>query len=143
IARWPGKIAAGSESNHISAFWDMYPTLAELASVEAPEGDGISFVPTLLSSGSQLEHDYLYWEFHERGGRLAARQGDWKAVRYEVLENPDSPLELYDLSQDIGEENNVASEHPEVVARMEEILQNARTPSPVFTFDQGTYLGAQ
>ncbi|WKN44668.1 arylsulfatase [Tunicatimonas pelagia] len=143
IARWLGKIAAGSESDHVSAFWDVYPTLAELANTESPEGDGVSFVPTLLDSGSQPQHDYLYWEFHEKGGRLAVRQGDWKAVRYNVLENPDSPLELYDLSQDIGEENNVASEHPEVVAEMEEVLKNARTPSPVFTFDQGTYLGAQ
>ncbi|MGB3587564.1 MAG: hypothetical protein WBA23_13540, partial [Tunicatimonas sp.] len=89
------------------------------------------------------KHEYLYWEFHERGGRLAVRQDNWKAVRYDVLENSDSPLELYNLTKDIGEKNNVATEHPEVVAQMQEILQNARTPSSVFTFDQGTFLEAK
>jgi len=143
IARWPGKIAPGSESDHVSAFWDVYPTVAELVNSEAPEGDGVSFAPTLTGESNQPEHEYLYWEFHERGGRLAARQGKWKAVRYDVLEDPDGPLELYNLSEDIGEENNVAAEHPEVVAEMEEILRNARTPSEVFAFGQGTYLDAQ
>ncbi len=142
IARWTGQIGAGSESNHVSAFWDVYPTVAELAGIEKLQGDGVSFAPTLTGVLNQPEHDYLYWEFHERGGRIAVRQGDWKAVRYNVLTEPDGPLELYNLAEDIGEENNVAAEHPDVVAQMEEILQNARTPSPVFTFDQGTYLGS-
>ncbi len=143
IARWSGTITEGSESDHISAFWDVYPTLAELANADVPESDGISFVPTLTGNAAQPKHEYLYWEFHERGGRLAVRQDNWKAVRYDVLENPDSPLELYNLTKDIGEKNNVATEHPEVVAQMQEILQNARTPSSVFTFDQGTFLEAK
>lgn len=142
IARWPGKIPAGSESQHISAFWDLYPTFAEIA--EAPlqkEVDGISMLPTLMGEEGQEEHEYLYWEFHERGGRVAVRKGDWKAVRYEVLENPDGPLELYNLAEDIGEENNVAEQHPEIVAEMNDIINNARTPSEIFAFGSGTYLG--
>lgn len=144
IAWWPGKIKAGSESEHISAFWDLYPTFAEVAGVPVEkEIDGISMVPTLMGQDGQQEHEYLYWEFHERGGRLAVRKGDWKAVRYDVLENSDGPLELYNLAEDIGEENNIADQHPEIVAEMETILQNARTPSEIFAFGSSTYLGVK
>ncbi len=141
IASWPGKIQAGSETNFISAFWDILPTVMDITGVNAPGSiDGVSFLPTLLDKGNQTQHDYLYWEFHEKGGRVAIRKGKWKAVRYNVLENPDSPLELYDLSADIHEDQNVAEQHPEIVAEMEDILRTASTPSPVFTFDAGTFL---
>ncbi|WP_423129994.1 arylsulfatase [Gaoshiqia sp. Z1-71] len=81
IAWWPGKIKEGSVSDHISAFWDMWPTLAGLTGNEVPkEVDGISFLPTLLSQEGQQKHDYLYWEFHENGGRQAVRKDDWKLV---------------------------------------------------------------
>ena len=144
IARWPGRVAAGVESDVVSAFWDMFPTVAELAG-QTPSGkrDGLSLLPTLTGEGTQVPHDYLYWEFHEKGGRVAARKGDWKAVQYDVLDNPDGPLELYDLSTDIGEENNIADQHPEMVAEMKAILTSAHTPSPVFAFGQDTYLGSK
>ena len=135
IARWPGTIAPGQETDHVSAFWDVLPTLAELTETSMPSSvDGISFLPTLLGEDEQRQHDYLYWEFHEKGGRVAARKGPWKAVRYNVDEAPDSPLELYYLPDDVGESNNVADQHPEVVAEMEKILQQAHTPSEVFAF---------
>lgn len=141
LVKWSGKIMPGSTTDHVSAFWDVFPTIADLAGVDQPENtDGVSFLPTLLGEGEQAQHEYLYWEFHERGGRLAARKGNWKAVQYDVLENPEAPLELYDLAEDINETNNVAAEHPEIVQEMEEIFQTARVPSEVFTFDQGTYL---
>ena len=142
IARWPGHVAAGIESDHVSAFWDIFPTLADLTEQSAASAqDGISFLPTLTGDGEQSQHEYLYWEFHERGGRLAVRQGDWKAVQYGVLDDPDGPVALYNLSKDISEENNVAEQHPEVLARLMEIMKTARTPSPVFAFGQDTYLG--
>ena len=144
IARWPSRIAASSESNHVSAFWDVFPTVAELAG-QTPSGkqDGLSFLPTLTGEGEQATHEYLYWEFHEKGGRLAVRKGDWKAVQYEVLDNPNGPIALYDLSTDLSEETDVADQHPEVVAEMKAILDSARTPSPVFAFGQNTYLGSE
>jgi len=136
IARWPGTVPAGSESDHLSAFWDVMPTAADLAGVSAPDGiDGISFLPTLLGEKGQKDHDYLYWEFHEMKGRVAIRKGKWKAVRYNVALDPDSPLELYDLSVDPDEKNNISAQHPEVVAELNALIKNARTVSPVGDFN--------
>jgi arylsulfatase A-like enzyme len=114
--------------------------MSELLAQPIPKNvDGISFLPTLLGRDGQKEHEYLYWEFHEKGGRQAVRKGDWKAVKYNVLKNPQAPLELYDLGKDIGEENNVAQSHPDLVKEMQTILDTARTESPIFTFSSETY----
>ncbi len=131
IARWPGKIQAGSVSHHPSAFWDFLPTCCELIGVEAPEGiDGISMVPILLGRpGEQREHEFLYWEFHEQGKRQAVRMGDWKGIRQNVAKNPNGPIELYNLKNDISEKNNVAVRHPGIVAKIEECMKSARTTS--------------
>ena len=136
LAYWPGMIAPNSQSDHLSAFWDVLPTMAELTGQAAPEDiDGISFLPSLLAQDNQAEHDYLYWEFHAKVGRVALRQGKWKAVRYDIAKDPNSTLELYDLSTDPGESNNVAAQHPELVAKLDALIQSARTPSPMATFN--------
>lgn len=141
ITSWKGKIQAGTESDHISAFWDILPTVAEIASIDnLPEIDGISFVPSLLGETRQEQHPYLYWEFHERGGRIAMRKGNWKAIKYNFKKAPNAPFELYDLSTDIGEESNVAADHPDVLAEMEAIFEGARTESEVFSFVSKGYL---
>jgi len=129
IARWPGKIKPGTVAEHVLAFWDFLPTACDIAGIESPPKiDGISFVPVLLG-GEQKKHDYLYWEFHERQTtNQAIRMHDWKAVRH----SPAAPIELYDLKSDIGEENNVADEHPEVVAEIEAILKEVRTPHEIW-----------
>lgn len=136
IVKWPKKIAEGSKTDHISAFWDVFPTVVDLVGGEKMEGlDGISFLPTILGDKARQEiHPYLYWEFHEMGGRQAVRMGNWKAVKYNVLENPDADMELYDLSKDVGEENNVATEYPNIIKEMKQILNEARTPSEIFAF---------
>ncbi|PWD98980.1 arylsulfatase [Marinilabilia rubra] len=135
IARWPGQIEAGAESDHISAFWDMLPTFADLLGVKAPENtDGISMLPELTGEGSQKEHAYLYWEFHELGGRQAVRMGKWKGVKYNVKKHPDQAIELYNLENDPGETHDVAAKHPEVVDRIDNVLKTASTESSVFKF---------
>ena len=130
LARWPGKIKPGTESHLVSAHWDMLPTFCELAAAAAPQQlDGISIVPTLTGNpGQQRQHPYLYWEYR---GRTAARAGNWKAVSRLAKGNSQPPLELFDLSNDIGETKNVAADRPDVVARLRSILQTARTdPQP-------------
>lgn len=134
IARWPVKIRPGSQSDHISAFWDFLPTFTELAGVEAPSDiDGISLLPTLLGQpGKQKQHEYLYWEFRQR--MQAVQLGDWKAVRLTPGEN----IELYNLRLDIGEQNDVSDANPEIVARMAEIMKTGRTESEHFPFKRET-----
>jgi arylsulfatase A-like enzyme len=128
IARWPGKIRPHSQCGHISAFWDILPTFAELAGVQKPKDiDGISFVPALLGK-PQAEHEYLYWEFHEGSSKQAVRIGNWKAVRLA----PSRPIELYNLMSDIGEENNIADRYPNIIKKAERILNEVRTETDIW-----------
>lgn len=136
LIRWPGKVKPGSVSNHASAFWDFMPTLAQITGGKTPDGtDGISLLPVLLGKESkQKQHDYLYWEFHEQGGKVAVRMGDWKAVKRDIDKTPQLATELYNLKNDISETNNVALSNPEIIRRMEEIFKEAHTPSDIFPF---------
>ena len=130
IARWPGKIAPGRESNHVSAFWDLLPTACDLAGVKVPDGlDGISYLPTLLGDKkSQPKHEYLYWEFKTK---QAVRLGHWKGVR----DAQGAKIELFNLTRDLGETKDVAGDHPDVVQRVAEIMQAAHVESPDFPLE--------
>ncbi len=134
LARWPGKVKAGEVSGLVSAHWDMLPTFCELAGAKTPEGlDGISIVPSLFGHPeAQVQHETLYWEFSERGRSQAARVGNWKAVRVNLKQNPDAPIELYDLSKDIGEEHDIADKHPEIVSRLQAVLRREHVDSESF-----------
>jgi arylsulfatase A-like enzyme len=144
IARWPAQVEPGTESSHISAFWDVMPTLAEMAGVYLSDTlDGRSFLPTLTGEGTQVKHEYLYWEFHEKGGRIAVRKGKWKGIKYNVQEEPGKGIELYDLTLDPGETQNVASEFPAVVEELTGIMKSARTESDVFQFNASTFLNVE
>jgi len=131
IARWKGVIKAGSVTNHVSAFWDFLPSCCELVGVKTPSGlDGISMVPTLLGQDNkQKRHEFLYWEFHEQGKKQAVRMGQWKGVRLNVEKNPDGPIELYTLKEDVAEEHNVADQYPQIVAKIANYMKIAQTPS--------------
>lgn len=135
LARWPGKIKAGSSSDHVSAFWDFLPTVCELAGIKTPKGlDGVSYASSLLGSGKQQAHSFLYWAFHEKGGRVAVRKGDWKLVKYNLDKDPEAQWELYDLSKDIGEERNVAARYPEIVSELASLAERSEVPSPIEKF---------
>jgi arylsulfatase A-like enzyme len=134
IACWPGSVKPNSISNHISAFWDVAPTLYELAGTEVPEGlDGISFLPELLGR-PQKPHECLYWEFHEQGGKQAVRLGKWKGVRLLADNGTSRPLELYNLQEDGQELINVASKHPVIIKRIQGIMEAEHRVSEEFPF---------
>lgn len=125
LARWPGRIKAGSVSPHVGYFGDVLPTLAELAGAPGTAThDGLSFVSTLLRRDSdQRSHEFLYWEFYEGGVSQAVLfDGRWKAIR---LKKSSAPIELYDLHNDIGEATNVAAQHNDLVARAAKLMQAA------------------
>lgn len=128
IVRWSGKSKAGQVNHQPFALWDFLPTATELAGIQAPENiDGVSILPTLLGS-KQKNHKFLYWEFHERGFEQAVRMGRWKAVRHGL----DQPIELYDLETDISEQRDLAAQYPDIVQRIQEILQTVRFDSKEF-----------
>ncbi len=119
IVKWPGKIQAGSITDHISAFWDFLPTACELAGIESPPDiDGISYLPTLLKK-PQKTHDSLFWKYR---GKIAVRAGKWKAVQ----PGKGRPVELYNLNSDLGEQKDIAKQHPEMVARMKQVMLDSQ-----------------
>lgn len=138
IAYWPGRITAGSRSNHQLAFYDVIPTCCDILGIsnykkryggENPATayfDGISFLPTLLGRPQQQQkHSFLYWEFHETD-QIAVRQGDWKLIV--VKGTP----RLYNLATDLHEDHDVAQQHPQVVKKMLQIVRQEHTPNPHF-----------
>jgi arylsulfatase A-like enzyme len=134
IAYWPGRIKAGAQTDHLSAFWDVMPTLCELTGAEAPKDiDGISFLPTLLGTEAQQQHAYLYWEFYEQGGKRAALTPEWKAVQLNIQKGGDAVM-LF-AADDRAEKNDVAAQYPEVVGRFRKIFEQAHTPSPIISWD--------
>ena len=133
IASWPGRIKAGSQSDHISSFYDYLATLTELAgtTTDVPT-DGISFVPELLGE-TQKQHDFLYWEFPAYKGQQAVRMGKWKAIRKNIFSG-NLITELYNLETDIQEQNNVAAQHPEIVKQIEAIMKQEHVPATIERF---------
>ncbi len=141
VVRWPGKVKPGTVSDLTSVQYDLLPTLAEVAGIQPPSNvDGISILPTLEGHASeQKSHEYLFWDFRGYGGQLAVRMGKWKGVKQNLVKNPDAPLELYDLETDLGEQHNVAAEHPDIVSKMEKIMLEARTVPTEESFRFGKY----
>lgn len=132
IARWPGKIAAGSVSNHLSVQYDLMATVSELTGANAMPNDGYSFAPTLLSKiGKQKNHKFLYFEFPEKSGQVAIRLGKWKGVKSNMKKNNNAPWEIYDIANDEKETTNLAARYPSLAIQFEKILQKEHRPSQV------------
>lgn len=129
IARWPGKIKAGTVSDHIGYFGDVMATIGELTGQSLPNGlDSISFLPALVGKpAQQRQHKYIYFEFYEQGGRQSVRFGNWKAIRQPMLTGK---VELFDLSKDLGETNNLADSKPEIVKQAIALMNEAHVDHP-------------
>jgi arylsulfatase A len=133
IVRWPGRVAAGTETDRVSGFEDWMPTIMEAigAAESLPPGvDGISLLPTLLGQ-SQEERAFLYREFPSYGGQQSIRVGDWKAVR-QNMSRGNLTVELYNLREDISESKDVAAEHPDLVQKLTAMMAEQHVPSRLF-----------
>ena len=138
IASWPGHIEPNSKSDHLSAFYDVLPTMCEIIGLPIPDQtDGISLLPTLLNNSQKKKHEYLYWEFPAYNGQQAVRLGKWKGIRKDIFDG-NLDVELYDLDNDIQEQNNLATQYPEVVEKIEVIMKQEHIPSSLdkFKFSQ-------
>ncbi|MEN8703393.1 MAG: sulfatase-like hydrolase/transferase [Polaribacter sp.] len=140
IAYWKDKIKANTKTNHQATFYDIMPTFAEIADTKSPnKTDGISILPKLLGKENQQEHDFLYFEIQEgrnvKGFKQATRFGKWKAIR--IRDNYHT--ELYDLSTDLYEENDISNEHPELVQKANEILQRESVKNEHFPYSGGVF----
>lgn len=121
IASWPNKIKPGSSSDHISSFYDILPTLCDVAEINVNhKTDGISFKNTLINS-KQKPHDFLYWEFPSYNGQQAVRMGKWKGIRKNIFDG-NMKIELYNLEEDIKEENDLSKQHPDIIKEIENIM---------------------
>lgn len=140
IAAWPGTIQPGQTTDHISALWDVFPTVADLLGQQLPtRTDGISFLPTLMKAPEQPKHEYLYWEHHGRfNGSQAVRYGNWKGVRIEAHNNPEAPIALYNLAEDISESNDVSEIYPEIVRKIDDFMSR-RTLSQIQQWNFARY----
>lgn len=135
IVSWPKKVEAGSQSPLISAFWDMMPTFCDIAGIASPETDGISILPEMLGKNAKQEkHDFLYWEYCERGGEKAVRMGDWKAYLRDILKG-NKEIELYNLQVDPREHTNVAKYHPDLVQKAKEIMKREHVDAEIKKFN--------
>jgi len=136
IVRWPGQIKPSQITDQLAVAWDILPTCAEIARVNAPGNiQGISLLPTLRHQSRQKQHDYVYWEFQERGGAKAIRQGPWKLVCLQTLKPTESKFELYNVTDDPGEKNDLAAKYSDRVELMKKLLVRARVPAPDFPFE--------
>ena len=131
IARWPGTIEPGSECDLITTQWDIMPTVADAGGRPVtPEMDGISILPTLLGQADrQAPREHIYFEFYEGAKQQAVRMGDWKGYRKNGTEGS---IELYDLKRDPSETRDLAAAHPDIVARIRDIMAEEHTTSPVW-----------
>lgn len=153
IVNWPSRIDDGRVSDHIMSSWDLFPTICEIAGVESPKDiDGISVYPTIFNHSEQQQHPYLYWEYYTYNynwdkpestnprnwlDARAVRMGNWKAVSKSFPDEDDFSIELYDLSIDLAEENDVAEANPLIVQQVKDIYSHASSNnSPFFPYQK-------
>ena len=141
IAHWPGKIRSNQQSDHLAANYDLLATIAEIVDVQITmDTDGTSFLPLLLGkTEGQKIPPYLFWDFAGYGGQMAVRMGKWKGLKRDLRKKDKVTLELYNLEEDIGETNNVTSQHPEIAAKIEQIILRERVMPTTKEFQFGTY----
>jgi arylsulfatase A len=135
VVKWPGHVEPGSVTDAPSYFPDWFPTLCKAAGAKLPQGqplDGTNLASVLEGKDPLPRHELMIWDFHNYGGLVAIRDGQWKAVRRDLLKKTPAPWELYDLETDPEETTNLAAENPEVIERLEAEYLKTRLPEPDF-----------
>jgi arylsulfatase A-like enzyme len=134
IVEWKGKVKAGTTSDMISATTDIMPTLCDLLNIYSPKNiDGISMLPEILGNRQTQQHDYLYWEFPEYGGQVAVRMNNWKGVILNIKKG-NMQWQLFDLSNDMQEQHDIAAQHPDIIEKMNAIVKKEHHTPEVKTF---------
>ncbi|MEJ7914040.1 MAG: arylsulfatase [Chitinophagaceae bacterium] len=135
IACWPAVIKPGVNQKYTGAFWDFLATFADITAQKIPAGtDGISLLPVLEGKKLPPSRRYLYWEFHEEGGKQAVRMGQWKAVRLSAMKLEPGAIQLYNLKSDPFEKTDVADKNKSIVERMKNIMLEAHNETTEFPF---------
>jgi arylsulfatase A len=125
LISWKGRIKPGTQTDHVAALWDFFPTFQQLAQIPVTRNiDGISLLPASLNK-PQPKHEYLYWELHESGGKQALRWKNWKAVKLDVSTANAGAIELYDLTKDPSEKINIAAQNESILKQMEAFMKSA------------------
>lgn len=134
IFSWPRHIKEHRKTLHISAFWDFLPTVCDIVEAKVPEGvNGISYLPVLLGKEEkQPQHEYVYFEFYEGGGKQSILKEGWKLIRLNMSKPGKLVEELYYLPDDIGEEQNLIDNHRFKVEELRELMGKAHTESETF-----------
>ena len=136
IVSYPKKVTPNTVNDHPFAFYDVMPTFCEMIGIkdvqkkygnkkQTDHFDGISILPTLYGEKGQKKHDFLYWEFDETN-QIGVRMDDWKLVVKHGKPH------LYNLANDIHEDNDIANEHPDIVKKMIDIIKKEHTDNPYF-----------
>ena len=131
LARWPGRIPAGKTTGLMSAQFDMFATFCELAGIRAPANDGISLLPEMTGKKRPVGREYMYFEFPEKGGQLAIRFERYKAVKMGLKQDRKARWELYDMQEDEKESNDIADSHPEMIRRLDAIVEKEHRPATI------------
>ena len=125
-AKWPGRIEAGSRSDHIALTMDIYPTVLEAAGIKPNAGiEGRTFLRTLHGKGQPQYKRDLFFTRREGGNRYQGKtidaviRGEWKLLQ----NSPFEPLELYNLKRDPKEENNMARKAPKIFNELSTALR--------------------
>lgn len=134
IAWWPGTVAAGKRTDHLTAAWDIFPTACDVAGAALPPKlSGLSFAPLLTGKGKQATHALVFFEFHEGQTWQAVIWADrTKAIRRQILSDQPTAIEIYDLATDPAEQTDLASLRPDLVKRAAAAFKSEHTPNRDF-----------
>ncbi len=131
MAQWKGHLPAAKVYDEPVISLDIFATAAAAAGAKGRAIDGVDLLPYLSGRNPNAPHETLFWRY---GRNIAVRKGNWKLVRQAQPGNPDAAFQLFDLSSDIAETTNLASQKPELARELQAALAqlNAQMVDPLW-----------